>query len=157
MYTKLASFMAVSSLAACGTTVERPSTPTMDPSKLPYVRIYCTPDNESHFETVTVDLGKVDAAPPARPFFAKGSAATRVAFAAFESGWGAEEEAARKYHPAPAAQYVVYLSGQMSIATSDGQSRRFGPGDVLRVEDVAPCKGHISVALSAAVHPMVVR
>jgi len=157
MVTRLASFMAVSALAACGTTVERAATPGMDLSKLPYVRIYCTPDNESHFDTGTVDLAKVDAAPPARPFYAKGSAATRVAFAAFEAGWGADDEAAKKYHPAPAAQYVVYLSGQMSLTTSDGQSRRFAPGDVLRVEDVAPCKGHISVALSAAVHTMVVR
>jgi len=157
MVTKLASLMAVSSLAACGTTVERAVTPDMDPSKLAYVRIYCTPDNESHFDAATADLAKVDAAPPARPFFAKGSPATRVAFAAFEAGWGTEDEAAGKYHPAPAAQYVIYLSGQMSVSTSDGQRRRFGAGDVLRVEDVAPCKGHLSVAGPAAVHTMVVR
>ena len=71
--------------------------------------------------------------------------------------WGAQDLQARKYHPAPAAQFVVYLSGEMTVTTSDGQTRRFGPGDVLRVEDVAPCKGHISVVGGAPSHTLVVR
>lgn len=128
-----------------------------DASRFTYTRIFCTSDNESHFDSVTVDLSKVDAAPPALPFFAKGSVATRVAFAGFEPGWGAAEEPLRKYHPAPAAQYVVYLSGAMTVTTTDGQRRQFGPGDVLRVEDVAPCKGHMSVAGPGAAHTIVVR
>jgi hypothetical protein len=131
--------------------------PARDPSRIAYTRIFCTPDNESHFESVTAELAKVEAAPPAKPFFARGSAATRVAFAAFEPGWGAEDLQARKFHPAPAAQFVVYLEGAMSVTTSDGETRRFGPGDVLRVDDVAPCKGHISVVGGAPAYSMVVR
>ena len=153
----LGCFIAVVFLASCGTTGQRPATQSPEPSKFSYVRIYCTPDNESHFESVTTDLARVDAAPPAQPFFAKGSSATRVAFAAFEAGWGSQDEKTEKFHPAPAAQYVVYLSGQMSITTSDGQTRRFGSGDVLRVEDVAPCKGHISEVGTDPVRTMVVR
>lgn len=108
-------------------------------------------------DTVTVDLAKVDAAPPAMPFFAKGSSASRAAFAGFESGWGTEDFKARKY-PAPAAQYVVYLDGLMSVITSDGQTRQFKAGDVLRVEDLAPCKGHISVVVGDRTsYAMVVR
>jgi hypothetical protein len=153
----LGCLVAVTLLASCTVTNERSVAQTPEPSKFTVARIYCTPDNESHFDTVTVDLAKVDAAPPAMPFYAKGSAATRVAFAAFEPGWGAQDEKAKKYHPAPAAQYVIYLSGQMTVIASDGQSRRFGVGDVLRLEDVAPCKGHISVVGAAAAHTMVVR
>lgn len=145
-------------LPGCQSMLEHPAaTPSAEPSRFAYTRIVCTPDNESHFETVTLDLSKVDAAPPAQPFFAKGSAASRAAFAAFEPRWGAQDLQARKYHPAPAAQFVVYLSGEMTVTTSDGQTRRFGPGDVLRVEDVAPCKGHISVVGGAPSHTLVVR
>jgi hypothetical protein len=91
-----------------------------------------------------VELGRVDAAPPAPPFFAKGNAASRMVFAAFDARWGAEDLQSRKFHPAPAAQWVVYLEGVMSITVTDGETRHFGPGDVLRVEDTAPCKGHSS-------------
>ena len=117
----------------------------LDPSRLTYARLYCSADNESHFETATVELGRVEAAPPAPPSFAKGNAATRMVFAAFDARWGAEDLQGRKFHPAPAAQWVVYLEGVMSITVTDGETRRFAAGDVLRVEDTAPCKGHISV------------
>jgi quercetin dioxygenase-like cupin family protein len=156
MNKKLAWFAAVVSLASCGTTSERSTTQSLEPSRISYTRIYCTPDNESHFDTVTTDLAKVDA-PPLLPLYAKGFSATRVTFAAFDAGWGAQDEGAKKYHPAPASQYVIYLSGQMSVTTSDGHSRRFRVGDVLRVEDVAPCKGHISVAGPTTVQTIVVR
>ena len=51
----------------------------------------------------------------------------------------------RLNHPAPAAQFVVVLAGVFSVTTTDGQTRQFSPGDVVRVEDTAPCKGHITV------------
>jgi len=133
-------------LSGCGTASTRPAAPqSQDPSRFTYTRLYCTPDNESHFETVTVELAKVDAAPPAPPIFAKASPASRMAFAGFDPHWGASDPKAREFHPAPAAQFVIYTQGVMSITTTDGETRRFGPGDVLRVEDTAPCKGHSSV------------
>jgi hypothetical protein len=133
-------------LSSCGTASVGPSTPrSQDPSRFTYTRLYCTPDNESHFETVTVDLAKIDAAPPAPPIFVKANPSSRLAFAGFDPLWGAQDLQARKFHPAPSPQFVVHLQGVMSITTTDGETRRFGPGDVLRVEDTAPCKGHISV------------
>jgi hypothetical protein len=150
-------FVSVFFILGCASTTQTSTPQNLEPSKFAYTQIYCTPDNESHIDIVTTDLAKVDAAPPAPPMFAKGSAATRVAFAAFEPGWGVQDERAKKYHAAPAQQYVVFLSGQMSVSTSDGQTRHFGAGDVLRVEDVAPCKGHISVVGSTAAYTMVVR
>ena len=61
---------------------------------------------------------------------------------------GAQDLEKRLYHPAPAAWFVVTLKGTMSITTTDGETRRFSPGDVVRAEDTSPCKGHISVNLS---------
>lgn len=132
--------------AACGTTsVRSPMQQSQDPSRLTYTRLFCSQDNESHFETITTDLGKVDGAPPAPPSFAKANPASRMVFAGFDRGWGTQDLQARTFHPTPAAQFVVYLQGTMSITVTDGETRHFGPGDVLRVEDTAPCKGHISV------------
>jgi hypothetical protein len=153
----LSGFVSVVALVSCASTDQRSTLPKLEPSKFSYTRIHCTPDNESHFDTVTTDLAKVDAAPPALPFFAKGSAATRIAFAAFEPRWGAQDETSKKHHPAPAQQYVVYLSGEMTVSTSDGQTKHFKAGDVLRIEDVAPCKGHISVVGASPAHTMIVR
>lgn len=138
--------LACTLLAGCSSALLQPSVrQEQGPSRLSYTRLFCTSDNESHFETAVVELGQVDAAPPAPPFFAKGNAASRVVFAGFDAHWGTEDFRSRKFHPAPAAQWVVYLEGVMSITVTDGESRQFGPGDVLRVEDTSPCKGHISV------------
>jgi hypothetical protein len=138
--------IACTMLAGCSSASLKPSVrQEQDPSRLSHTRLYCSPDNESHFETAIMELGRVDAAPPAPPSFAKGNAASRMVFAGFDARWGAEDLQSRKFHPAPAAQWVVYLEGIMSITVTDGETRHFGPGDVLRVEDTAPCKGHISV------------
>ena len=49
----------------------------------------------------------------------------------------------RSWHNAPWRQYVVTLSGTWEIETSDGDIRRFGPGDVLLAEDLTG-KGHVN-------------
>jgi hypothetical protein len=158
MRTIAASILAGSLLAGCGTSAIKSSPqPAQDLSRFSYTRLYCTPDNESHFDTVTMDLDRADTAPPAPPFFAKINPATRMVIVSFEPRWGADDLQARKFHPAPAAQFVVYLQGTMSITVTSGETRRFGPGDVLRVEDTAPCKGHISVAGDAPSITMLTR
>ena len=95
----------------------------------------------------TVDLAKIPAAPPAPPIYIVkgGLPAASVNFSAYEPRWGAEDLAKGLYHPAPAPLFAIVLEGAMLIKTSNGETRRFRPGDVIRVEDVAPCKGHISV------------
>ena len=54
-------------LSSCGTVFVRPTPQSQDPARFTYTRLYCTPDNESHFEAATVDLAKVDATPPLPP------------------------------------------------------------------------------------------
>jgi hypothetical protein len=38
-----------------------------EPSHFTYARLYCTPDGNTHFQDVTVELRKTDFAPPAPP------------------------------------------------------------------------------------------
>jgi quercetin dioxygenase-like cupin family protein len=41
---------------------------------------------------------------------------------------------------------MFVLSGELDVEVTDGELRRFGPGDVILVEDIIG-KGHISRAL----------
>lgn len=117
-----------------------------DPARFTYTRLYCTSDNESHFSDTTVELAKKNFAPPAPPIHIGGSLpATSAFFGGFESNWGASDLKAHLNHPAPAVQFVTILAGTFSITATDGQLRHFRVGDVIRFEDVAPCKGHITV------------
>ena len=66
-------------------------------------------------------------------------------FAGFEAHWGAADLANHLYHPTPAVQLFAVAQGVFLITTSDGETRQLHPGDVVHLEDVAPCKGHITV------------
>lgn len=117
------------------------------PPQTSYTRIYCSADGETHFDAVAVEFRRIEAAPPAPPIFLGSPApVTRATFAAFEPRWGAHDLETRNWHAAPAAQSVVMLRGTFFITTTDGETRRFTAGDIFRVEDVAPCRGHITVA-----------
>jgi hypothetical protein len=117
-----------------------------DPSRITYLRLYCTPDNNSHFQSVTGKLRKINFAPPAAPLYiGKSVRASAALFGGFEAGWGAHDLESRLYHPTPAVQLLIILEGDFSITATDGETKRFRPGDVLRLEDTAPCKGHITV------------
>jgi uncharacterized protein DUF861 len=117
-----------------------------DPSRFTYTRIYCTPDTETHFQDVTVELVKMNFAPPAAPVYIGGKLpASSTFFLGADPHWGVHDLENRLNHPAPAAQFAIILKGFLSITTTDGETRRFRPGDVVRVEDTSPCKGHISV------------
>ncbi|MGA8582881.1 MAG: hypothetical protein WB715_03405 [Roseiarcus sp.] len=66
-------------------------------------------------------------------------------FAGFEAHWGAADLVNHLYHPTPAVQLLTVVQGVFSITTTDGASRQLHAGDVVHLEDVAPCKGHITV------------
>jgi hypothetical protein len=117
-----------------------------NPSRFTYVRLYCTPEGDTHFQDVTVELREMNFAPPAAPIYIGGDVpASSVFFGGFDAAWGAHDLETRLNHPAPATQFGVVLRGVFSITTTDGETRRFRPGDVFRVEDTSPCKGHITV------------
>ncbi len=50
------------------------------------------------------------------------------------------------WHNAPRRQYVIILEGQVDFTVSDGETRRFGGGDVVLLEDTSG-KGHYSKAV----------
>ena len=116
-----------------------------DASVFRWTRIYCTPDNESHIETRSVILNKTNFAPPASPLFIGGGGpATRTFFAGFEPNWGGGDLETGTNHPTPAVQWITILTGNVYMRTTDGHARVIRSGDVLHLEDAAPCKGHIS-------------
>jgi hypothetical protein len=117
-----------------------------DASKFSYARLYCSPDHETHFAHLTAELAEQNFAPPAAPIYIGGNQpSSSVIFAGFRPHWGAADLVNHLYHPTPAIQFLVVAQGVFSITASDGETRQLHPGDVLHLEDVAPCKGHITV------------
>ena len=125
------------------------SATTNNPAVLKWIRLYCTPDNESHFEDRTFTLDAKNFAPPASPIFiGGGSTASKVVFGGFDQNWGVADMKSGKNHPTPVVQYITVVAGSMEIRTTDGGSRTIHAGDIMHLEDVAPCKGHITQNLA---------
>lgn len=117
-----------------------------DPLRFTYVRLHCSPDNHSHFTDVTIDLKNENFAPPAPPIAIGGNKPTsRVFIGGFGANWGAADLQNHLNHPTPAIQLFTVLRGVFSITVTDGETRQLKPGDVVLLEDIAPCKGHITV------------
>jgi hypothetical protein len=117
-----------------------------DPSRFTYARLYCTADGETHFQDETLDLRKMNFAPPASPIYIGSNLTGAGAFVGgFGQGWGADDLQNRLNHPTPAVQFIIVLRGAFSITVTDGETRQFHTGEVLRLEDISPCKGHITV------------
>ena len=57
------------------------------------------------------------------------------------------------YHVAPRRQFVVNLTGSVSLESSTGEKRVIGPGEILLAEDTTG-KGHISRDLSGPRHSL---
>ena len=115
-------------------------------SRFSYVRLYCTPDNESHFMDVRAELTKENFAPPAPPIAIGGNKPTSRAFiAGFGANWGASDLQTHLNHPTPAVQLFAVLRGVFSITVTDGETRQLHAGDMVLLEDITPCKGHITV------------
>ena len=128
------------------TELRQTTQPAHNPSRITYLRLYCTPDSNSHFQSMTGELRKTNFAPPAAPLYIGDNVPASTAFfGGFDAGWGAPDLASRLFHPTPAVQFFIVIAGDFLITATDGETRRFRPGDVLRLEDTAPCKGHITV------------
>ena len=54
------------------------------------------------------------------------------------------------WHNTPQRQYVIILEGQVDFTVSSGETRRFGAGDVVLLEDTEG-KGHYSRAVDGQV------
>jgi hypothetical protein len=103
-----------------------------------YTRVYADAEGESHFEDIEVTMEDAIFAPPAPPLrLSEFIATSRFSFMSASPGWFGD------WHPAPKRQFTLYLQGEIEGETSDGEIRRFGPGDAVLLEDTTG-KGHRS-------------
>lgn len=100
------------------------------PAPLSYTRIYAYANGTSHFADEERPLALVDPGRGIPPTPASApSAASGVVFLCPDAGGVAD------WHPAPRRQYNFILSGEVEVEVSDGERRRFGPGNVILLED----------------------
>ena len=103
------------------------------------LRIYATPDGESHFDEIDIPTTKRPAIPGTAPFeISAHYPASTIRFTRIPA---AMREVA--YHTVPERVLTVRLDGAVAYETSDGEVRHVGAGSFVLVEDTHG-KGHIS-------------
>lgn len=103
-----------------------------------YTRIHEDAAGCSHFDELEVAFERTGFAPPAPPLdVSAGMPAEGVGFVRFPVGWEGD------WHPAPRRQLMVFVAGTIEAETSDGETRRFGAGSVVLLEDTNG-RGHRS-------------
>lgn len=99
-------------------------------------RLFHDEQGESHFSDEPVRVTAANFAPPAPPIYVSdGTPAKQVVFLFLPAGYDGD------FHPAPRRQYMTLISGSMESSVSDGETRKFSPGNTMLVEDTEG-KGH---------------
>ena len=102
------------------------------------VRLYSDRDGESRFEEIEIELELTDYAPPAAPLYlTTATPAKEFSFMRAPAGWSSD------WHPSSGRNLFFVLSGEWEVTAGNGESRTFGVGSVLLVEDTEG-KGHSS-------------
>jgi hypothetical protein len=105
---------------------------------LEITRLYSDEQGGSHFADEIIPFELMDFAPPAPPISVSSKFnVDGMIVISSPPGWYGD------WHPAPRRQLMFCLSGILEVEVTDGEIRRFGPGDVILVEDTTG-KGHIS-------------
>ena len=100
-----------------------------------YTRMYHDADGHSHIEEAALDLELRDFAPPAEPAHIGTLAAASSAFLfGVPPAWRGDAP-----HPSPQRQLLCVMRGEVEVTLRDGAVRRFGPGDLILLEDT---EGH---------------
>jgi hypothetical protein len=104
------------------------------------LRIYATPDGESHFGDVDIPMTTTTPLFPNEAPFGLSAyyPATRIRFVQVPAG---VREVS--WHKAPERVLAVWLNGTVEFETSDGEVRHVSAGGYVLVEDTHG-KGHIS-------------
>ena len=106
------------------------------------VRLFSSPDCESHFADAEIELNLIDYVSSAPPLYlSESKSANQYGFMKAPAGWSSD------WHPSSARNLFFVLSGEWEVTASDGEARRFGVGSVLLVEDTMG-KGHSSRVIS---------
>ena len=114
------------------------------PEKIPaaepltYVRVHADSSGASRFADEEIAFQLADFAPPAPPISVTDTqSAEGVVFLSSPSGWFGD------WHPAPLRQFIFVIQGKLEVEVSDGETRQFGAGSVILVEDTSG-QGHIT-------------
>ncbi|MCK5916515.1 MAG: DUF861 domain-containing protein [Deltaproteobacteria bacterium] len=99
-------------------------------------RIYTDLSGETHFATVAIELKGAGAIGSLSELYPASGIIFRETDPDYNYQW----------HNTPRRQYVIILEGRVDFTVSDGECQRFGPGDVVLLEDVSG-KGHCSKAV----------
>ena len=107
---------------------------------------------ETHFGANEIPDRVVPFGPPPNPMgqMSDFGAVTTMCVISFPAGTEAPA------HNAPQPYVCIILSGEGEVVTSDGEARRFGPGDILLCEDLTG-KGHVTRAVTDLVAAFVNR
>lgn len=106
-------------------------------------RLYADDDGESRFEKAIMPMSLQAFAPPAAPFHVtEAQPAQHFVVIELPVGWGG-----MKPHPAPGRHMYFCLSGRVRVTVSSGETRTFGAGDGVLLEDTTG-KGHRTEVVS---------
>ena len=106
-----------------------------------------TPDNQSHFTDVTIELAKESFASPATPIAIGGNKPTLRASSQDWAHWGATDLQTDLNQSLPCSSAVTVLQGVFSISVTDGETRQVTCRYMVLLEDITPCRGHITVVV----------
>jgi hypothetical protein len=95
------------------------------------IRIYATPDGESHFEDLTIS-------PDARPIDI-----TQMTASVYRGSGTRTPD----WHTAPRKQFAINMAGELEVEITNGVRRKIGVGDLVYLEDLTG-KGHVTRQLS---------
>ena len=103
------------------------------------LQIFASPDGNSHFGEVEIDMPLSPLFPNEAPFeLSAYFPASRIRFVRIPAG---VREAG--FHTPPSRLLAIWLDGEVEFETSDGEVRRVPGGNAVLVEDTHG-KGHIS-------------
>ncbi len=112
------------------------------PTNLRYTRIVTDEEGQSHFSHAEIPMTLASYAQPEPKLGLSATyEASSVTFFSAPSGYFGD------WHTAIRKQFLFHLSGISEITVSDGEVRRFAPGDILLVEDTTG-QGHTARVVS---------
>ncbi len=113
--------------------------------------LYADAAGETHFRSTSIAFEQRDFAPPSPAIGVSGDLKpTAAVILSAPPGWD------QVFHPTPRKQLAVVLTGELTVAATDGEVLRFGPGGCFVLNDVGS-KGHLTqVQGSANVHALMV-
>lgn len=93
--------------------------------RFPVTRIITLADGRSAFQDDAIELKDAGEIGLMTPTIATSGISLRANDPGYDFDW----------HPAPARQFILMLTGQVRIEVATGEARTFGPGEVVYVED----------------------